>query len=74
MTCQTCRYADAHASGRIDCANTAAAPRTVTYAGSGAHPLNYDPDIVESCGEWDLADDLYHEPLQLEYAPSTVAA
>lgn len=59
MNCHACRYAAIRADGRIDCANTAAAPRTVTYPGSGAHPLNFDPEIVEDCGEWDLADALY---------------
>lgn len=61
QSCATCRYRSALPGGRIDCLNTAAAPRTLTYAGSGAHPVNFDPAIVDGCDDWELADELYAE-------------
>lgn len=70
MNCLTCRYCAPQSGGKIDCENTAAAPRTVTYAGSGAHPVRFDPDIVEDCGEWDLAAALY---VVEEEAPAVAA-
>lgn len=54
--CDTCRFRTALRGGRINCQNQNAAPRTESYAGSGAHPLKFDPDIVLACDGWE--DDL----------------
>lgn len=51
---------------RIDCANTAAAPRTDSYPGCGAHPIGFDPQIVINCEGWDSDTAEYVAPADAE--------
>lgn len=56
--CTNCTHRIDASGNRIDCANTAASPRTNSYPGCGAHPLGFDPEIVINCEGWeaDVAD------------------
>lgn len=53
--CTNCTHARETGIDRIDCANTAATPRTDSYPGCGAHPVAYDPAIVTACESWEMA-------------------
>lgn len=52
MKCEDCKHRISVGPGRIDCENSTAAPRTDSYPGSGAHPLGFDPAIVQDCHGW----------------------
>ncbi len=67
MNCEDCKYRILIGPDRIDCENSTAAPRTASYPGSGAHPLGFDPAIVQDCNGWEPV-------LAIELEPAVVTA